>query len=498
MELLDQLVGRVISKSKAEARPPLQVLRRIIATHAHQMAFATAKIKSAYDFLGHLPAEVGCDLVDATLPLVRLQTTLSDTLLLVLRKSLFHREANARCVAVHGYLQLLRLFSGAGGTATSGSSADSAAAAAAPADLMDHSQVLCQEVAATLRRVVAQQREVRECLYHGLAKDAAGAAQGAGHLAAEAALCDLLEAQLRRSLIVTEDRTTLNMEHILLDNGGRVERMEPIGALLMATRRRCSVPVEGQERSEAMTTLAKLAQTLARNAMEDFELDPAADFTTSNPVGQRNRAVALTLLEAYECALSFVATQDLNLDSTQAVCALQRKHESALEALRDAHRKHKMEAPLPQTGVYVSGAALAKLFHLALSEEAPELTAVCAVLRNKANLTQFLFDTASAHLSTQAVDPQGATLLKAEDLLEIASTIIDEIARTPDTSLVPKIYEGKNSKAQHAWRAQAIDVLRACLVAIKQRGATPAQANDNFNAAIKALEETLQRRPGQR
>ena len=72
------------------------------------------------------------------------------------------------------------------------------------------------------------------------------------------------------------------------------------------------------------------------------------------------------------------------------------------------------------------------------------------------------------------------------------------MARTPDDSLVPKVYEGKNDKAQHGWRAQAVDLLRVCLVAISQSGHSAEASAAAYAAAIKALEETLQRLPGQR
>lgn len=43
-------------------------------------------------------------------------------------------------------------------------------------------------------------------------------------------------------------------------------------------------------------------------------------------VGPRNRARAITLLEVYECCLTYVSKQVLDIDRAQALAQLQRKH----------------------------------------------------------------------------------------------------------------------------------------------------------------------------
>lgn len=518
-ELVEQLLGRILSKSAGGALPLLQLLQKITTTHGHHMTFATLKVRAAYDFLCHLPAEVGCALVDATLPLVRLHASLSDSLLLVLRKALFHREANARCVAVHGYLRLLRLFGGMDSSAiTASSSAGSGRAAAAAASTVtdgaggaERHQLLCQEVAGTLRRVVAQQREVREYLYVGLASP--GLREGAAG-AAIAPLADLLELQLRRACLVTEDRTMLNLDHLLRDSGGRVERQEPLGALLTAVQALCRPKAgDSQGRSAALALFDGLARTLTRCDMEDFELDKAADFTQSTSVGQRNRAVAVTLLEAYECALSHVARQDLDVDSAQAICTLQRKHQTVYDCLREAHKQHKTEAPLPTVGAYVEGAALARLLSTLTTDEVPERTAPCSVLRSKPNLTTFLLDVAGVRVaqsrtrvgsasgsassaSTTVGSSAGTTLLSGQELLEVACSAAAEVAHTPATSLVRKLYDDKSDKGKHALRAQVVDLMTSCLVAAAAQEAGGGSAV--LAACLTALEQTLYAAPSAR
>lgn len=64
-------------------------------------------MKEAFEYLPYLSLPVGTSLLKAVQPLLRLNSSFQDYVVLVLRKAMFHREEGARQLAANGLLFLM-------------------------------------------------------------------------------------------------------------------------------------------------------------------------------------------------------------------------------------------------------------------------------------------------------------------------------------------------------------------------------------------------------
>lgn len=217
-------------------------------------------------------------------PLFTLHRDFLDSTVLVLRKSMFNREVDARLVGLIGSVQLLKAFRSAG---------------AAPPHGASEKERLRIELIGFLRKCLTQQAEVREELYRSLPD-----VLRANPTLHEAAF-GLLAPQLARYFdaqpnpdrmwrCLSESNTRAGAP--LLVNkcvervGEAVVLHEPLPQLLFCIvqcldihrKKHASVaPEPGAAATQLFKDMSALAEQILKSELEDFELDKSSDYSDS-------------------------------------------------------------------------------------------------------------------------------------------------------------------------------------------------------------------------
>lgn len=145
-ELLEQILSRILTKSE-HAPNFILLLDNLIAQHNQFIQEFSQKIKEALDYLAFLTPSTAELLLKAIQPLLQVNPSFQDHIILVLRKAIFNKETDARLTAVTGFLLLLKTIS--------------------QSNQSDKEKVGL-EILGFLKRCLNQQAVVREHLYEGL------------------------------------------------------------------------------------------------------------------------------------------------------------------------------------------------------------------------------------------------------------------------------------------------------------------------------------------
>lgn len=95
-EILEQVLNRVITRASSPISRFLDLLSDIIVHSPLVLQSCSSKITETFDYLSFLPLQTVQGLLKAVQPLLKVSMSMRDSLILVLRKSMF-----ARCVAPH-------------------------------------------------------------------------------------------------------------------------------------------------------------------------------------------------------------------------------------------------------------------------------------------------------------------------------------------------------------------------------------------------------------
>ncbi|GFS88300.1 fanconi anemia group I protein homolog [Nephila pilipes] len=180
-EVLEQILNHIVTKSQKPVKHYIDIFSQIVQSDPLFLMDTLPKIVEILDYIYFIPYQNALDILQALAPLLRISMPLKDTLMLVLRKALFHRDIEARKVAVSGYLMLLKKLNFIGKVSLS-QSQTSTSSQASSASLIStqikadvyvsagnpSARTMCLEIMGLLKRVLMQQCSVRQLLYEGL------------------------------------------------------------------------------------------------------------------------------------------------------------------------------------------------------------------------------------------------------------------------------------------------------------------------------------------
>eukprot|EP00698_Gefionella_okellyi_P015230 TRINITY_DN4297_c0_g1_i1.p1 TRINITY_DN4297_c0_g1~~TRINITY_DN4297_c0_g1_i1.p1 ORF type:complete len:1288 (-),score=301.62 TRINITY_DN4297_c0_g1_i1:2000-5287(-) len=310
-EILEQIFSRVITRSDAAVRY-LELLAKIVNEHQQQIiSDFLQRIKESLEYLAYLPPATGSALLTAVQPLLRYSAHFQDYVVLVLRKAMFHREEDARLIAVGGLLQLLIhvgrrqqaltiMASQAEGDATDGAA--------------ESFSTLYGEILGYLRRCLTQQAAVREKLYYGLCAISRGRLR-------DPFIFDILLAQVQRYVDLGA-KPVLKIHRCIEVKGDTPVLVEPLGCLLVCVHR-CMQAIKSDRSidSAAVTMLQQVLTQVLQNMLscelEEFELDKSATYTQQTGEGRKNQQVALQLLSVLDALIEFATANDRMPDVIQ-------------------------------------------------------------------------------------------------------------------------------------------------------------------------------------
>eukprot|EP00040_Diaphanoeca_grandis_P036746 m.235879 g.235879 ORF g.235879 m.235879 type:complete len:1292 (-) comp33672_c0_seq1:320-4195(-) len=338
-EILDQILSRVIVKSSSATEQYTQLLSQMVHKGPHMMMENVQKIREMFDYISYISVTVACGLLKATMPLIVLCNPLRDSLMLVLRKSMFSRDLNARLIATKGFLLLLEELKVGISPHASQSSSQMMSS-----NSTNH-EALGLEIFGTLKRCTTQQVQVRVSFYSDLATlvkrkpffKATALDMTKRHL--EHFIGDSGTAPLKLQLCVPEDGKSDERPVVV---------QEPLDRLLACILQlyRCDDVTSDQPHEDLppfAKAFEKLLQRLIETELETYELDKAADFAAEESDGRRgvvNLMRADVLVGVLQVALNGVShTSDYKLESCTMMLALWKQIQRIEETVRTKLKK---------------------------------------------------------------------------------------------------------------------------------------------------------------
>ncbi|ESO96862.1 hypothetical protein LOTGIDRAFT_115514, partial [Lottia gigantea] len=317
-EILDQIFNRIITKATSPVSHYLELLTDIVSSAPQYLLESVPKVRDAFDYLSFLPPSAGEGLLKAIQPLLKLSMSLKDTLMIVLKKSMFSRQLEARKIGVIGFLMFLKNFKVLGGLPSSQCS-QPFTLSQVQVDVHTRynpasNEALCLEILGNLRRCCTQQADVRLQLYEGLYEVVHRNTQ------LQLSVLDMLLNQIKKYYEEDKDISPpLKLDKCILAQGEQVFLAEPLAHLLsciqymiiktVETKEKMEVEEDDDEEETSLTDLqsilASLTDRMITSEMEDFEIDKSADFSLNNSVGIKNNIFAILVMGVYEALIEY-------------------------------------------------------------------------------------------------------------------------------------------------------------------------------------------------
>ncbi|KAL5259148.1 hypothetical protein ACHWQZ_G009563 [Mnemiopsis leidyi] len=234
----------------------------------------------------------------ALVPVMRYDTTLRDSAILIFRKSLFSKNPDSRRIAVFGLTEMMKKFK----VGENYSQSSQLSCSQVQVHLMvtdDINEAVCTEISLLLKRGLEQQGSVRSDIYRRLSSIISNNSK------LYPMILQLLEERL--GLVTESDPGVLppvKLGSCIAVLPDQSVLREPVMDLLGAAFTCCNL-VRSREPDDVMKLDELLESVIMRSTksdLEDWDLDKGAEFSNSG-VGSRNSVTALTLTAILEVLL---------------------------------------------------------------------------------------------------------------------------------------------------------------------------------------------------
>ncbi|XP_011270486.1 hypothetical protein, variant [Capsaspora owczarzaki ATCC 30864] len=448
-DIVEFLLARVVVKSRSSVTFNVDLLQTIMSTAPQSVLEHVSKIHDALDYLSYMCPAAAEGLLLAIQPLMALNRALQDSVMLILRKSLFSRDSDSREIAVTGFLQILRaageravVMQSRQAHAMVASSQAFATGSASFGAAHDHVSI-CFEIIGTVRRCLTQQSSVRLRLYNGLATVVASNVVG------KSEILDLLHHQLAGYLPNDNtSRAPLRLNRCIETSGaGDVAMSEPIGALLLATlqshqackaelsHRKAAAALDDESQNATLhvinSSIDTMLHQILNSTLEDWGLDSAAEFSRNSIAGARNLLTAELLQQIYESLIEhFVRLPQLTSDTCVKLDRLSKLHAS-VGALMANGAKGKSGAarskgPAQPAASALSTEAISRLAHILFDTTVPAPQADVTRLRSTNDyLRRFSMSLCVQYLQQAQANPMAfAGAAKYDTLIDMTRIMI--------------------------------------------------------------------------
>ncbi|XP_063781858.1 Fanconi anemia group I protein isoform X2 [Pseudophryne corroboree] len=320
--ILEQVLNRVITKATSPTVHFIDLLSDIVFSTPLILQNSASKLTAAFDHLFHLPFSTVQGLLKALQPLFKINISVRDFIILVLRKAMFSSQIDARKSAVAGFLLLLKNFKVLGSL----SSSQCSQAIGASQVLVDvhtrynaaANEAFCLEILGCLRRCLSQQEDIRRLLYEGFYDVLRRNSQLANPI------MQTLVSQLKRYYEPEPDLLPpLKLEKCITAQKEQIILQEPLAHLLSTIhsclnwyKHRSSLLQErGMDdeddddcmacRQEIDEILESITRRMTKCDLEEFELDKAAEFSLTSGVGMKNYNYAVLVMGVCEVLIEY-------------------------------------------------------------------------------------------------------------------------------------------------------------------------------------------------
>nr|XP_056721814.1 Fanconi anemia group I protein [Euleptes europaea] len=361
-EILEQVLNRVITNAGSPISHFIDLLSSIISYAPLALQNSSSRITEAFDQLSFLPLGTVQGLLKAVQPLLKISMSMRDSLILVLRKSMFSGQLEARKSAVAGFLLLLKNFKILG-SLTSSSCSQAIGASQVQVDVHARynsaaNEAFCLEILGSLRRCLSQQADVRLMLYEGFYDVLRRNSQLSN------SVLKTLLSQVKRYYEPEPDLLPpLKLEGCILAQRDHIFLQEPLAHLLccihhcltwykntLALHRQAEDDEEEEEDSEEEAgfqqelgeMLASITRRMIKSELEDFELDKSADFSQATGVGLKNNIYALLVMGVCEVLIEYnFSTGNFSKSTSEDVLGLFKCYTRLSDILKEKGGKSK-------------------------------------------------------------------------------------------------------------------------------------------------------------
>ncbi|XP_054711063.1 Fanconi anemia group I protein-like [Uloborus diversus] len=179
-DIFEQILNKIIINSQKPVSHYIDILSQIAQSDPLFLLDVLPKLVELLDSIHLLPPSNASEILHSLAPLLKISSTLKDTLMLVLRKALFHKDLDCRKVALCGFLTLLKKMNVIGKfslsqsqTSMSSQASSSSLISQVKADVYVKSstinqRTMCLEIMGLLTRALMEQSEIKQLLYEGL------------------------------------------------------------------------------------------------------------------------------------------------------------------------------------------------------------------------------------------------------------------------------------------------------------------------------------------
>ncbi|KAG9489150.1 hypothetical protein GDO78_005250 [Eleutherodactylus coqui] len=424
--IFEQVLNRVITKATIPTTHFIELLSDIVLATPLIMQKSSSKLTATFDHLPDLPFSTVQGLLKALQPVLKINVSVRDNVILVLRKAMFSSHLDARKSAVAGFLLLLKNFKVLGSL----SSSQCSQAIGASQVLVDvharynsaANEAFCLEILGCLRRCLSQQEDIRRILYEGFYEVIRRNSQLARPI------MHTLVAQLKRYYEPEPDLLPpLMLEKCITAQKELIILLEPLAHLLSSIhscvswyKERSSLLQERgmddnddeyylgcqQEIDEIMESITR---RMIKCDLEEFELDKSADFSLSSGVGMKNYNYAVLVMGVCEVLIEYnFSTANFSKSKFEDILGLFKCYNKLVDILKEKSAKGRS-----------SGGSKAYRSLLSTGFVSTLLTALfsCPASRTKPNRTY----------STNDEDEEEAG---AVNVLEKASSLITQFQRS--------------------------------------------------------------------
>uniref|UniRef100_A0A7M5UV95 Fanconi anemia group I protein n=2 Tax=Clytia hemisphaerica TaxID=252671 RepID=A0A7M5UV95_9CNID len=410
--ILEQILDLIITRSSLSQQHYLDLLSSLVSKVPQIVIDCLPKFREVFDYIPMVTVQTAEGILRAVLPLMRVSMSIKDSLILVLRKSMFSKNLESRKIAVMGFLLVLKHFKIDSENVFSLSSQVSSSQMFSCSQLevssssrynTDANEALCLELIGSLRKSLTQHGLVRQLIYQSIYEVICKNPK-----LSESAL-DLLYCQFMKYFHKEEDQIPpISLDKCVSNRNDEVILIEPldhlVSALQLCTKKSGKRLDQVLEEDEALSFLLdnveesfeSLTRRMLKTDLEDFNLDKTADYQLNSEDGKKNRMQADILFGIYEILIeyNFMKEEKLSVEITECIHnihdKLQAVHDVINESGNNAGKKGKPAQVKNNRQCLMSFKCLTKMLSTVLCDNEVENEEIVSILRQSCSLAKYL------------------------------------------------------------------------------------------------------------
>ena len=352
-EILQRLLDVIMTKVQSNIQHYLDLLKSVVSSVPQIVLDCLPKFREVFDYLSMLSSGTAEGLLRAVLPLMKISMAIKDTLLVVLRKSMFSKQAESRKVAVIGFLLILKHFKiECDLSSNSMSSQISMSQSFSCSQVQIGSQgrynasaneALCLEIIGNLRKTLTQHSDVRMELYNGVYEVICK------NPALSHAIVDLLFQQFLKYYVEDSASQPPFKYGMLVSTSPDIHLIEPfahlLSALMLCSKKAARRLGNDEGENEALSNVLddveecfkSLITRMSTAELADFGIDRNSVFNTSSDDGLKKIHIAGIVGGMYEVLIEYVSTQNevLTEDDGESINQLFKKYQILNEFVKE-------------------------------------------------------------------------------------------------------------------------------------------------------------------